>query len=76
MGVPLRIALCTRLAMAVRLARASRQPRRPQPQSGPPALMTMWPISPALSVRPVTTFAVDDQAAADARADERRQDVA
>ncbi len=62
--------------MAVLLARASMQPRAPQPQRGPPALMIMCPSSPALPVDPFTICPVEDQAAADPGPDERRDDLA
>ena len=35
-------------------ARVSRQPRWPQPQSGPPGRTTMWPISPAYPWAPAS----------------------
>ena len=52
------------------------QPRAPQPHRGPPALTMMWPISPALPVDPVTISPAQDDAAADPRADEGRDQVA
>ena len=47
----------SRLKMAVRLARASKQPLLPQPHfSSEPASMTMWPISPAVRLKPPKSF--------------------
>src|SRR5437667_12212594 len=61
--------------MAVRLASASKQPLLPQPHFGPPTSSTMCPISPAVRLNPEYN-SLQDQPAADARAEKDADDVA
>ena len=63
-----------RAASAPDVATASRQPRLPQPHRGPSLTTIWWASSPARPWRPKCSAAVDDDAAADARAEHEAGD--